>query len=139
MRTSSIFVTADIILIKETHPKQILLIKRKKDPFKDSWALPGGFVEENEDLETAARRELEEETQIKIPRLQQLKTYGKPFRDPRGHVISVAYLGIVNEETEAKASDDAKECNWFKINDLPTLAFDHIKIIKDAIQKHNLL
>ena len=139
MYTSKIFVTVDVVLIKETTPKQILLIKRKNNPFQNCWALPGGFVDENEDLVVAAKRELEEETQIKVANLEQLKAYGKPFRDPRNHVVSIAYFGIANENTEAKASDDAEDCNWFEINDLPNLAFDHLDIIKDAIQKHNLL
>ena len=111
--------TVDVVLVKETHPKQLLLIKRKNEPFKDCWALPGGFVDENEDLEIAAKRELEEETQVKINELQQVGAYGKPFRDPRSHVVSIAYFGRVNENTIAKASDDAKEVNWFTINNLP--------------------
>ncbi|MFC7772731.1 NUDIX domain-containing protein [Flavobacterium sp. GCM10027622] len=139
MYTSKIFVTVDVVLVKETHPKQLLLIKRKNEPFKDCWALPGGFVDENEDLEIAAKRELEEETQVKINELQQIGAYGKPFRDPRSHVVSIAYFGRVNENTVAKASDDAKEANWFSINELPNLAFDHIDIINDTINKHNLL
>ena len=139
MYTSKIFVTVDVVLIKDTNPKQLLLIKRKNEPFKDSWALPGGFVDENEDLEIAAKRELEEETQVKINDLIQIGAYGKPFRDPRSHVVSIAYFGTVNESTIAKASDDAKEVNWFTINNLPELAFDHIDIINDTIKKHNLL
>lgn len=139
MYTSKIFVTVDIVLIKDTNPKQLLLIKRKNEPFKDCWALPGGFVDENEDLEIAAKRELEEETQVKITDLIQIGAYGKPFRDPRSHVVSIAYFGTVNESTIAKASDDAKEVNWFAINNLPELAFDHIDIINDTINKHNLL
>lgn len=139
MRTSKIFVTVDVVLIKETHPKQILLIKRKNEPFKDFWALPGGFVDENEDLETAAKRELEEETQVKINQLEQIGAYGKPFRDPRSHVVSVAYFGVTNENLIVKASDDAKDVNWFFINNLPYLAFDHKDIINDTIQKYNLL
>lgn len=139
MYTSKIFVTVDIVLIKNTNPKQLLLIKRKNEPFKDCWALPGGFVDENEDLEIAAKRELEEETQVKITELIQIGAYGKPFRDPRSHVVSIAYFGMANESTVAKASDDAKEVKWFTINNLPELAFDHIDIINDTINKHNLL
>ena len=139
MHISKIFVTVDIILIKETNPKQVLLIQRNNEPFKNCWALPGGFVNENEDLEMAAKRELEEETQIKVERLTQIGAYGKPFRDPRGHMVSVAYFGVTNENTIAKANDDAKEANWFNIINLPELAFDHKDIINDAIQKHNLL
>lgn len=134
MYTSKIFVTVDVVLVKP-NLKQLLLIKRKNEPFKDCWALPGGFVDENEDLEVAAKRELEEETQVKVNSLEQIRAYGKPFRDPRSHVVSIAYFGEVNDTTTAKASDDAKEVNWFLINDLPQLAFDHQDIISDALKK----
>ncbi len=134
MRTSKIFVTVDAVIIKKTVVNQLLLIKRKSEPFQNCWALPGGFVDENEDLEVAAKRELEEETQIKIDSLQQFGAFGKPFRDPRGHMISVAYFGEVPEKTVAIASDDAKEVAWFAINELPNLAFDHQEIIEKAFK-----
>ena len=134
MRTSRIFVTVDAVIIKKKTDNQLLLIKRKNEPYKDCWALPGGFVDENEDLEVAAKRELEEETQIKTDSLQQFGTFGKPFRDPRGHMISVAYFGEVPENTIAIASDDAKEVAWFPINELPNLAFDHQEIIENAFK-----
>lgn len=137
MYTSKIFVTVDVVLVKP-NLKQLLLIKRKNEPFKDCWALPGGFVDENEDLEAAAKRELEEETQVKVDSLEQIGAYGKPFRDPRSHVVSIAYFGRVNDDVKAKASDDAKEANWFSINDLPKLAFDHQDIILDALKKFTL-
>nr|WP_317631695.1 NUDIX hydrolase [uncultured Flavobacterium sp.] len=133
MRVSKIFVTVDIVLFKAEN--QILLIKRKNDPFKDCWALPGGFVDENEDLEVAALRELEEETTIKLEKLSQLGAYGKPFRDPRSHVVSIAYFANVDKNIIAKAADDAKEAKWFTVTNLPELAFDHAEIIKDAIAK----
>lgn len=136
MRTSKIFVTVDIVILKESKPNQtILLIKRKNTPFQDCWALPGGFVDENEDLEAAAIRELEEETQIKTTNLQQIKAFGKPFRDPRSHVISVSFLGFVPENNIANAADDAKEIGWFSINNLPDLAFDHLEIINFTLNK----
>ena len=135
MRISKIFVTVDAVIIKKTTDYELLLIKRKNEPFKDCWALPGGFVDENEDLETAARRELEEETQIKINSLQQIGAFGKPFRDPRGHMVSVAYFGEVPGNTQAVASDDAKEVQWFSIQNLPDLAFDHEEIIGKALKK----
>ncbi len=137
MRTSKIFVTVDIVILKESKPNQtILLIKRKNPPFQDCWALPGGFVDENEDLEAAAIRELEEETQIKTTNLQQIKAFGKPFRDPRSHVISISFLGFVPENTIAMAADDAKEIGWFSINNLPDLAFDHLEIINFTLNKN---
>lgn len=134
MRTSKIFVTVDTVIIKKTTDNQLLLIKRKNEPFQNCWALPGGFVDENEDLEVAAKRELEEETKIKIDSLQQFGAFGKPFRDPRGHMVSVAYFGEVPENTIAIASDDAKEVAWFPVNDLPNLAFDHQDIIEKALK-----
>ena len=139
MRKSNIFVTIDIIIIKKTLPDiLLLLIKRKNEPFKDHWALPGGFVDENEDLEVAAKRELEEETNIKAAHLEQIGAFGKPFRDPRGHLVTVAYFGIVDENTIAIANDDAKEVRWFSLKNLPQLAFDHSDIINTALKKQNL-
>ncbi len=138
MRISKIFVTVDAVIVKKTSDFELLLIKRKNEPFKDCWALPGGFVDENEDLEIAAKRELEEETQIKIDSLQQIGAFGKPFRDPRSHVVSIAYFGEVPENTIAIASDDAKEAQWFSIKNLPNLAFDHLEIIEKALKTFKL-
>lgn len=130
MYTSKIFVTVDIVLCKSS---KILLIKRLKDPFKDCWALPGGFVDENEDLEDAAKRELFEETTIKVDSLQQIGAFGKPFRDHRHHTVSIAFYGEVDDDTIAIAADDAKEAYWFSLDGLPELAFDHQEIINKAI------
>lgn len=138
MRTSKIFVTVDAVILRKSSDYELLLIKRKNEPFKDCWALPGGFVDENEDLETAAIRELEEETQIKVTDLEQIGAFGKPFRDPRGHMVSVAYFGIVPENTVAVAADDAKETGWFSVKDLPKLAFDHLDIVTLSLQKFQL-
>lgn len=133
---SKIFVTVDTVLFKKNSESTfLLLIKRKNNPFKGFWALPGGFVDENEDILEAAKRELFEETTIKWDTLIQVGAYGKPFRDPRSHVVTVAYYGWVAEDIVGKAADDAKELGWFDINDLPNLAFDHDEIIKDAIKK----
>lgn len=130
---SKIFVTVDIVLWN-TNRTEILLIKRKNDPFKDCWALPGGFVDENEDLELAAKRELKEETNVDVQDLRQIGAFGKPGRDPRGHMVSVAYSAVLNCLQEIKALDDAKEVKWFIINELPKLAFDHKEIINKAIE-----
>ena len=112
---------------------KVLLIERKHDPFAGSWALPGGFVEMNEDLETAARRELEEETHVRLSYLEQLHTYGAPERDPRGRVISVAYFALVKlVDHNVMADSDAKNAKWFCVNKLPKLAFDHRKIVTMA-------
>lgn len=124
--------TVDILLIRQIESSiELLLIQRLKDPFKDCWAFPGGFVDKGEDLIDAAKRELEEETSVKIEKLDQFKAYGTPDRDPRGHTVSIVFHGVVSEDVEIKAQDDAKSVKWFNIEQLPTLAFDHSEIISD--------
>ncbi len=114
----------------------VLLVKRKYEPYKDGWALPGGFVFENENLEEAVQRELLEETGVRINYLEQLYTFGDLGRDPRGRVISVAYFGLVKPNAfKLQASTDAKKAEWFNIKKLPKLAFDHKKILKIAIER----
>lgn len=115
----------------------VLLIQRKYEPFKGSWAIPGGFVLENESLEEAVRRELEEETGIKVNYLEQLYTFGEPLRDPRQRIIAVAYFGLVkaSQYQELKASTDAENAKWFSIKKLPALAFDHKQILSVAIER----
>lgn len=128
-------VTVDIVVFGYDGGKQLklLLIKRGSEPYKGSWALPGGFVDLDEDLETAALRELEEETGVKDLFVEQLYTFGKIDRDPRGRVISVAYFSLVNlQDHPAVASSDADKAEWFSLNELPDLAFDHDEIIKIA-------
>ncbi len=113
----------------------ILLIQRAQPPFQGSWALPGGFVGMEESLESAADRELAEETGIEGVQLEQFHTYGDPQRDPRGRVISVAYCTYIPHETSISIREggDAKQVRWFPMTDLPDLAFDHSKIIQDAL------
>jgi 8-oxo-dGTP diphosphatase len=115
----------------------ILLMKRKYPPFKDSWAIPGGFVLEAESLEEAVKREIQEETGIKVNYLEQLYTFGEPQRDPRQRIIAVAYFALVKSTAyqELKATTDSAEAKWFSINKLPTLAFDHKKIVQVAIER----
>lgn len=129
---SKIFVTVDVLVINNL-TNEILLIKRLNEPFKDCWALPGGFVDENEDLEQAARRELFEETNIETGKMIQIGAFGKPNRDPRGHMISVAYQTNLIDNQILKAKDDAKEVKWFSVNNLPELAFDHLEIINSIL------
>jgi 8-oxo-dGTP diphosphatase len=139
MRTSKIFVTVDAVMFRKAgQENELLLIQRKNEPFKGQWALPGGFVDENEDLAAAAARELEEETGLKVQQLVQLGAFGKPYRDPRHHTVSVAYTGFAPENAEAVGADDAAEAKWFPIKNLPELAFDHADIIKQAIEKLKL-
>lgn len=114
----------------------ILLIQRGGEPFKGSWALPGGFVEIDEDLEASALRELEEETGVRDIYLEQLYTFGTPGRDPRGRVISVAYYALVNlQDHPASPASDADRAEWFSLDDIPELAFDHADILSVARQR----
>lgn len=129
-------VTVDIVLLADVflHPK-VLLIRRKNPPFEGLWALPGGFLEMDETLEESALRELNEETNISDVELTQVGTFGRPDRDPRGRVITIAYIGIINsEQQKAVAGSDAAEVAWFSTSDLPQLAFDHIQIIEKALE-----
>jgi 8-oxo-dGTP diphosphatase len=115
---------------------KVLLIKRGVEPFKSKWALPGGFVHEDETLDEAARRELEEETSVKQLFLEQLYTFGDPGRDPRGRVVSVAYYALVRlSDHGVKAATDAGEAAWFSVWDLPRLAFDHDEILQMALAR----
>lgn len=115
---------------------KVLLIQRAHDPFKDRWALPGGFVDMDEDLEQAALRELEEETGVKDVFIEQLYTFGRPGRDPRGRVVSVAYYALVNlAEHPVRAATDARMVKWFEMDDIPQLAFDHDEIMRVAINR----
>ena len=128
-------VTVDIVVYGYDGGTQLklLLIERGGDPYKGSWALPGGFVDLDEDLETAALRELEEETGVKDLFVEQLYTYGAVDRDPRGRVISVAYFSLVNlQDHPAVAASDATRAEWFALDELPELAFDHSEIIAQA-------
>lgn len=112
---------------------RVLLIRRAHDPFAGCWALPGGFVDAHEDLPTAARRELREETGVAIRRVVQLGAYGTPGRDPRGHTVGVAFLALVAPgAAEAQAGDDAAACGWFSLRRPPRLAFDHGVMLRDA-------
>jgi 8-oxo-dGTP diphosphatase len=115
----------------------VLLIQRKYPPFQNSWAIPGGFVLEHESLETAVRRELQEETGITVNYLEQLYTFGNPGRDPRQRIISIAYFALVKSAQfqQLKASTDAEHAQWFGIKQLPELAFDHQDILNVAIER----
>ena len=137
MRTSKIFVTTDAVIFRKAgNGHEILFIKRKNDPFKGKWALPGGFLDEGEDLQEGARRELKEETGLEVEDLEQLGAFGKPGRDPRQHTVSVAYVGFAKENAKAKGADDADEAQWFPVDNLPELAFDHAEIVKKAIERN---
>ena len=126
-------VTADCIVItRETEPK-VLLIQRGDQPFKGGWAFPGGFMNMDETTEQCAVRELEEETGLRLSKIQQIGAYSKVDRDPRGRTVTVAYLAIVDEPIAVTGQDDAAMAEWFPIDALPPLAFDHEDIMRDAI------
>lgn len=115
---------------------KVLLIKRGTAPFENKWAIPGGFVQINEALDEAAIRELKEETGLESVYLEQLYTYGDITRDPRERVISVAHFALVNIEGKLlSAQTDAIDAAWFSLTELPSLAFDHEKIISDAVER----
>jgi 8-oxo-dGTP diphosphatase len=129
-------VTADIAIFSiNTKSQQLLLIRRGNEPFKGRWALPGGFIEMDETLAATAARELMEETGLSVEELTQFRTYGDPGRDPRGRTIAVVFYGFANpEKVTVTGGDDAADARWFALDQLPALAFDHEKILKELTQ-----
>jgi 8-oxo-dGTP diphosphatase len=129
-------VTVDVVIFNLAgNDLKVLLVCRANPPFKDRWAIPGGFVEPGEALDDAARRELAEETAVREVYLEQLYTFGDPRRDPRGRVITVAYFALLSGEVPTRAGDDASEAAWHSVYALPELAFDHADILKYALQR----
>jgi 8-oxo-dGTP diphosphatase len=109
---------------------QVLLVERRREPFRGRWSLPGGFVGENEELHQAALRKLTAETGLRDVALEQVATVDTPHRDPRGHVISVLHLGVLSAERQPLATvTDTAAAGWFDTTDLPRLAFDHERLI----------
>jgi 8-oxo-dGTP diphosphatase len=124
-------VTVDIAVVTTGGRPQVLLVRRKNEPFAGKWALPGGFIDMDETLEESARRELREETGIEVSKLWQVAAYGDPGRDPRGRTISVVYLTRVHpRKVKPVAADDAAAVDWFPLDAPPPLAFDHEAILK---------
>lgn len=112
----------------------VLLIERGGEPFKGAWALPGGFLQPDEELDACARRELREETSVDAEVLIHFANFSAPGRDPRERVISVAYLALLpSDELRLQADTDAAEARWYAVDDLPALAFDHAVILKRAL------
>lgn len=130
-------ITADcVVFAQEEKDLKVLLIQRAQEPFKDSWAFPGGFAEVGESLDCTARRELEEETGLKDVSLKQLYTFSAPDRDPREHVITVAYYALIPfADQKLHAASDAGNAAWFSTDNIPDLAFDHEKILQMALER----
>jgi 8-oxo-dGTP diphosphatase len=130
-------VTVDVLLFTiDSGELKLLLVKRNREPFRGSWALPGGFVKMDEPIDEAAERELYEETGVKDVYLEQLYTFGDLKRDPRTRVITVTYLALSdNKNRKLRSTGDAREASFFAISKLPELAFDHEKIIKYGVER----
>jgi 8-oxo-dGTP diphosphatase len=131
-------VTVDVVIFTlQNGELNVLLVQRKRWPFEGRWAIPGGFININETLEQAARRELEEETGVRDIYLEQLYTFGNPRRDPRTRVISVAYIALVSADTQTlRVSDESTDVRWFPVSRLPgPLAFDHDHILATALDR----
>ena len=126
-------VTADCIVFTRESTPQVLLIERGDEPFMGCWAFPGGFLNMDETTEQCAIRELKEETGLEVDKVKEIGTYSKVDRDPRGRTITVAYLAVVDAPLEVMGQDDAAKAQWFPIDALPELAFDHDEIMKDAM------
>ena len=131
VRTPQIWIAVDVVLLTWNGQKiQVLQVKRANEPYKGRWALPGGFVEPSESLEQAAARETNEETAIQPSYLEQIRAFSAPGRDPRGRVISMAFLGFIPaDKAKPAAGSDAENVGWFPLDALPTMAFDHAEII----------
>ena len=133
---TKIFLTVDVVLFTIRDRRlHLLLIKRLSKPFENRYALPGGFVQEDESIDAAAIRELREETGVDKVYLEQLYTFGDPKRDPRGRVITVAYYALAPHAQALRAGTDAADAAWFPVADLPPLAFDHRRIAEYAQQR----
>lgn len=130
-------VTADCIIFGfDAGELKVLLIERGIEPFKGKWAIPGGFLHGDESTEDCAKRELFEETGLENVFMEQLYTFSDPDRDPRGHIVTVAYFALVKlSDYKVTAGDDAKNAKWFGISHIPALAFDHDRILRVALSR----
>lgn len=120
-----------IVYVKEKESTFVLLIERGREPYKNKWALPGGFLDMDETLEHACIRELEEETGLIVAEMKQFRAYDAIGRDPRHRTISVAFSVELKKQQQVTGGDDAAQAKWFSLDQLPELAFDHAEIIRD--------
>lgn len=131
-------VTVDALVVTRpagAAPREVLLVRRAREPFAGLWALPGGFVDEDEDLEPAAARELEEETGLRGVPLEQFRAYGRPGRDPRGRTVAIVFAAEIDAAPPVSGSDDAAEAGFFAVDAMPLpLAFDHERIVGEGLR-----
>jgi len=129
--------TVDAVVFRNNNGiRELLLIQRKHYPFAGMWALPGGFVDMEETCEEAIVRELKEETNLTVSGLKQLYTFSALGRDPRGRTVSVTFIGTADyKNSSVRGGDDASDANWFDLDHLPDLAFDHIEAVRMAESK----
>jgi 8-oxo-dGTP diphosphatase len=129
--------TTDVVLFTfADYELRVLLIERAHPPFEGRWAFPGGFVDYGEPPEVGVLRELQEETGVTNVVVEQVRAFGDPARDPRGHTVSIVFYGFVDAaRSAAQGSDDAREARWFSVTQLPELAFDHAKVFAFALDR----
>jgi 8-oxo-dGTP diphosphatase len=132
VRPYNCYLTADVIIHVGN---EVLLVRRKYEPFLGMWCIPGGFVDPDEKILDAALRELQEETAVEGVKINKFGVYGDPGRDPRGRTVTVVYAARLNEKPAARAGDDAAECGWFQLDNLPPMAFDHKKVLDDYLMR----
>ncbi|MCK5730860.1 MAG: NUDIX hydrolase, partial [Draconibacterium sp.] len=123
-----------IVFVRENNSTYILLIQRGGEPFKNRWALPGGFIEIDETLEEACMRELYEETGLQVKQMTQFRAFDAVNRDPRHRTISVVFFTELPDKKAVKGGDDAALAKWFTVSDLPKLAFDHDLILNEFLE-----
>lgn len=129
-------VAVDIVIFTiQSGVLKVLLVKRKIKPFVGQFAIPGGFIHDDENLDEAALRELREETGVTDVYLEQLYSFGEPDRDPRGRVIAIAYFALISADRTLQAGSDAAEASWWPVNELPQLGFDHAKVLDYALER----
>lgn len=127
-------VTTDCIVITREERPQVLLIQRGGEPFRGHWAFPGGFMDMDETAEQCAMRELTEETGMSVTDVVQVGAYSRVDRDPRGRTVGIAFMAIIDSPQCVQGQDDAAKAQWWYVDELPDLAFDHGDMMQDALR-----